>query len=218
MTGRPRPAWLLPALIAGAATLATVLVLDVVIDDDSGAGGLARQRIASIAPISAQATTSSPSLAPGAITLRSDGLGAVDFGDEPDDVLAVLTGALGTPDEDRAQPCGAGKQARWVRWADLSAVFSTTKFIGFIDGVHYPPGRAPLGLATDAGLMPGDGAERLHQLYADVSVTPEPPQPGRLAAERFTITDAATGANLSGVLEDQGAATIVSTIFAGQLC
>jgi hypothetical protein len=133
-------------------------------------------------------------------------------------VIAVLTGRFGAPDEDRNVTCGAGKHARWLRWADLSAIFSSTAFIGFIDGVHYPPGRRGLHLATSAGLAPGDGIERLHMLYGQVPIRQQASQPGRPVTQLFTISDPQTGKKLSGVIEDQGSDTIVSTIFAGALC
>jgi hypothetical protein len=219
------PPWLLPAVVAAVVTLAVVTVVDTVGDDGARQPeALARQRIASIATQSAAATTQPPGAITGAppsvpsrFTLEPDGLGAVRFGQPVDGVMSALTEQFGTPDEDRNQPCGQGKRARWVRWADLSAVFSAT-FIGFIDGVHYPPGRPALHLATAVGLAPGDGIERLHMLYGPVPTRAQPAHPGRPAMQLFTISGPRAGDKLSGVLEDEGGETIVSTIFAGALC
>lgn len=215
------PAWLLPAVIAGAATVVIVLVVGLFVDNDPARpAGLPRHRIASIEPFPTSPAPSSSTAAPVDFALVSNGLVAVHFGQPAEHVIAKLTRKYGTPDEDSPQPCDGGKQARWVRWAGLSAVFSATtaKFIGYIDGVNYPPGRPPLDLGTLAGLVPGNSVERVHTLYDPVEIRKQPAQPGRPATELFTIPDPQTTKPLTGVLEDRGGETVVSTIFAGKLC
>jgi hypothetical protein len=215
----PWPAWLMPALASGAATLVAVTVLDLVLADDSD--GFDRHRVNPSIPLSSPATTVPDAAGSGPIQLRPDGLEVVDFGQPPDEVIALLSKRLGEPDEDKAQPCQdrANARARWVRWADLSAVFSPDVFVGYIEGTHFPPGRRPaLDFSTAKGLSPGDTVERLHQLYGPVPIRRETPQPGQIATKLFTISDARTSDKLSGVLEDQGNKTVVTAIFAGKLC
>ena len=202
---------------SGAATLVAVTVLNLVVNDDSD--GLARHRVDAPGPASSPPATHDAAT-PSTIHLEPDGLDVVDFGEPPDDVVAVLSERFGKPDEDMTQPCQnkANARSRWVRWADLSVILSTTGFVGYIEGVHFPPGRRALDLSTAKGLSPGDTADRLHQLYGPVPIRQEAPQPGRIANKLFTISDSKTSGKLSGVLEEQGSKTIVSTIFAGQLC
>lgn len=214
----PRPAWLMPALVSAAATLVTVTVLNLVLADDSD--GLARRRTSPTIPVSSPTTTPPDAAVSGRVRLQPDGLDVVDFGQPADEVIVLLAKLLGKPDEDAPQPCQhqANARSRWVRWADLSAVFSTGTFVGYIEGVHFPPGSAALDFSTAKGLSPGDTVDRLHQLYGSVPIRQETPEPGQVPTKLFTISDDKTSGKLSGVLEDQGNKTVVATIFAGELC
>jgi len=214
-----RPAWLVPALVSGAATLVAVTVLNLVLGDDSD--GLDRHRISAPIPASSPATTTVPGPAlSGPIQLQPDGLDVVDFGQPPDDVIALLSNRLGRPDEDTIQPCEnqVDGRSRWVRWADLSVIFSAKAFVGYVEGIHFPPGGRALDFSTAKGLSPGDTVNRLHRLYGPVPVRQNSPQPGQVATKLFTISDDRTGEKLSGVLENQGNKTVVAAIFAGELC
>jgi hypothetical protein len=212
-----RRPWLVPALASGAATLAAIALLNHVVSDDSD--GLARLRIDAAGPASSQPATPDAAT-PGTIQLEPDGLDLIDFGQPTDEVVAVLSERFGRPDEDRTQPCQdrANARSRSVRWADLSVILSPRAFVGYIEGVHFPPGRRALDLPTAKGLSPGDTADRLQQLYGPVPIRQEAPQPGRTVTKLFTISDGRTSGTLSGVLEKQGSRTVVSAIFAGQLC
>jgi len=214
-----RWAWVMPALAGGTATLVAITVLNIVLGDDSDA--FDRRQIDASTPaatISPTMAASDPSTS-GKILLRPDGLDLVDFGQPLDDVIAALTKRLGMPDEDKTPPCQSQVDARsrWVRWADLSAIFSGNEFVGYIEGIHFPPGSPALDLSTAEGLSPGDTVDRLQQLYGHVSIRQETPQPGQIATELFTIFEDSSE-KISGVLENQGHKTVVTAIFAGQLC
>ena len=213
-----RPAWLVPALVSGAATLVAVTVLNLVLADDSD--GLVRRRVDPPVPTSSPTTTVPDAAVSGTIQLQPDGLDVVDFGQPADQVIALLSKRFGRPDEDAAQPCQnqATGQSRWIRWADLSAIFSTTTFVGYIEGVHFPPGRPALDFSTAKGLSPGDTVDRLRRLYGPVPIRPEAPRPGQVPTKLFTISADRTSGKLSGVLEDHGNETVVAAIFAGRLC
>jgi hypothetical protein len=218
--GKPdlRPAWLMPALVSGAATLVAVTVLNLVLGDDSD--GLDRHRMNAPVPASSRATTtvSEPAVS-GPIHLQPDGLDVVAFGQPPDDVTALLSKRLGRPDEDTTQPCQqVNARSRWVRWADLSVIFSAKAFVAYIEGIHFPRGRPALDFSTAKGLSPGDTVDRLHRLYGPVPIRQGTPQPGQIATKLFTISDDRTSDKLSGVLENQGNKTVVTAIFAGELC
>ena len=96
--------------------------------------------------------------------------------------------------------------------------FSTEAFVGYIEGVHFPPGSAALDFSTAKGLSPGDSVGRLHQLYGPVPIRQDAPRPGQIATKLFTISGDRTSDKLSGVLEAQGNKTVVTAIFAGELC
>lgn len=211
-----RWAWAPPALVAGTVTAALLLVLGLLTGGDDA--GLPRQRIATPAP--AAATPSA--LAGGApLVLRADGLGLVDFGQPAADVTATLIQRLGLPDENAAQPCekNPSAQSRWLRWADLSVRMDEHAFAAYIEGVHFPPGRAAFDFATAQGLSPGDPAQRLHSIYrGSVTGRAAPTVPGRAPTETFTIPSTPRGSALSGVIEPPGPAGVVVAIFAGEFC
>ena len=215
--GALRWAWVWPALVSAFATGLLVLALDFATGGDGSE--FPRARIASpntSVASSATATTTQP-----ALTLAPDGLGLVGFGQPARTVVATLTSRLGPAEEDADQPCvnDPAAHSRWVRWADLSIRLDANGFAGYIEGVHFPPGRQALDFATARGLSPGDSADRLRQLYrGSVRMRPEPRTPGRPATKLFTIGDPRDGGVLSGVVEQQGKSAVVTSIFAGRLC
>jgi hypothetical protein len=215
-----RWAWLIPAIASALATLGLVIVLDVLIDD--GNSDLPRHQVA--APASTSAASSTPTIAdsgpPGDIVLEAGGLGVVQFGEPAIDVVDVFSARLGTPDEDDQQQCGrTHSPSRWVRWADLSLHFSPGRFTGYIEGIHFPPGRKAFDFATRQGLSPGDSMQRLHELYGNsLRVRTEPPQSGRPASMVATLARAPTTGAMSAVIERQKDHRIVTSIFAGDLC
>jgi hypothetical protein len=221
---RPAPnlrwAWLAPAVMSAFVTLVLVVVLDVL--TGGGNSDLERRQVAAPASTSAASSTSTTadSGPPGDIVLEAGGLGVVQFGEPAIDVVDVFSARLGTPDEDDQQPCGrTHSPSRWVRWADLSLHFSPGRFTGYIEGIHFPPGRKAFDFATPQGLSPGDSVQRLHELYGNsLRVRTEPAQSGRPASIVATLAHAPTTGPMSAVIEWQKDDHIVISIFAGDLC
>jgi hypothetical protein len=213
----PRWPWVLPALVSGLVTGVLVLVLNFAIAGEWSE--FPRVRVASPGPPVAR--SASPTTARPALMLAPDGLGLVGFGQPAQTVVATLTSQLGPAEEDADQPCDndPAVHSRWVRWADLSIRLDADGFAGYIEGVHFPPGRAALDFATAEGLSPGDSAQRLRQIYGgSVRARTEPGKAGRPATEIFTIAGPQGGGVLSGVIEKQDNTATVTAIFAGDLC
>lgn len=212
-----RWAWAPPAVVAGTGTVALLLVLGLFTGGDRP--GLPRQRIGTPAP--APASPSPSAATDHAAVLQSDGLGLVDFGQPAAAVTATLIQRLGTPDENADEPCEKDPttHSRWLRWADLTVRLDKDAFAAYIEGVHFPPGRAALDFATAHGLSPGDSAQRLQRLYgASVTTRTASPAPGRAPSATFTIAGTTGGSAISGVIEPPGPAGIVVAIFAGEFC
>lgn len=223
MTARWQPkvashwVWALPSLVSGLVTGVIVVSLDFA----TGGVGSEFPRVRIASPSTSGVSSGAPTTARPAITLAPDGLGLVGFGQPANAVVATLTSRLGPAEEDSDQPCeiDPAVHSRWVRWADLSVRLDAHGFAGYIEGVHFPPGRAALDFATAQGLSPGDSAERLRQLYrGSVRVRTEPGRAGRPATEIFTISGERDGEVVSGVIEKQGESATVTAIFAGELC
>ena len=148
--------------------------------------------------------------------LTPTGLGPHVFGDAEATVVDALTALLGTPTADEPEEC-AGQPARWVRWADLGIRLASGRFVGFIEGIHYPPGPPPLAIPTAEGLAPGDPASRLFDLY-DRALLNEVPAPGPAEQEvtQFEITDGSQP--LVVVVEGPLESGRIAAISAGSLC
>jgi hypothetical protein len=102
-----------------------------------------------------------------------------------------MTDVLGPPVEDAMEECGPSEETRWVRWADLSIRLHAGRFVAYIEGIYYPPGPPPLAIPTPEGLVAGDPAARLFELYdgAGLREVP-PPQPSEEEeVTQFEITD-----------------------------
>ena len=148
--------------------------------------------------------------------LQADGLDMVGFGDAQLDVARTLTDVLGAPDEENDLPCDRHPEVKthWVRWADLSVVFDAGTFVGYLEGVHVPPGSPPVDLGTRRGLSPGDSLDRARELYGELRVHHQPlPGPGE--SDIFRFEDPPGQGTMVGVVED---AAEVITIYAGDLC
>jgi hypothetical protein len=206
-----RPAWVVPTLLV--AVFAVIYLIVRVADMDRGQLPFATQRVpAPTASTAAQA----PARPEHGLTLTPTGLGPHRFGDADATVLDALTALLGTPTADETEEC-AGRPARWVRWADLGIRLASGRFVGFIEGIHYPPGPPPLAIPTAEGLAPGDPASRLFQLY-DRSLLNEVPAPDQSEQEvtQFEITDGSQP--LLVVVEGPVDSGQVAAISAGSLC
>jgi hypothetical protein len=135
-------------------------------------------------------TTTTTVLTAELFTLRGDGLDVVDFGDPPEPVIAALTAAFGSPDEDSGwidaatSPYGVcpGEQVRGVRWRDLLVLFSDGEtpygpadpmghFFAYVDSIFLDQ-RDPLGLETEEEIGLGSTRAELEEAYGDqVTIT-----------------------------------------------
>lgn len=116
-------------------------------------------------------TSSTDQTITGAVTLRGDGLGAVSFGQDEDEVILVLERLLGSP------PTVTGSQADWVGfvgWADLGLFVGfdtptaldysgTSRFVGW----EYFGSDGGTNLTTTEGASVGTVFPELQALYGD---------------------------------------------------
>lgn len=131
-------------------------------------------------------STTTTTLVQGAdLFLRSDGLGSVRFGVEPDSVVDYVTSLLGEPDSDTGYidsfsefgTC-PGTEVRGVRWGDLSLLFGDeSDFDGgrrhFYQWQFGPQTRSPLrpnGPRTDGGIGLGSTVADIRRVYPDVVI------------------------------------------------
>jgi hypothetical protein len=153
------------------------------------------------------------------LVLAPDGVGPHRLGDPEADVLDGLSEALGPPTEDALEECGSGPPTRWVRWADFSIRLDSGRFVAFIEGIYYPPGPPPLAIPTVEGLVPGDPAARLFELYAaeELSEVPAPgPADGDVA--QYEVDPGDGGSALVVVIDGPPETGRVIAISAGSFC
>lgn len=227
---RPRPArstWPKPALASAAATALVLMALHSLTGGTSR-DSLPRSRV-DPPPASASSPAAGPTLGATAshgdfgrahLHLRGDGLELLNFGAGQRDVVNTLTDLLGPPDEETGESCDhEGARSHWVRWADLSLRFTRAGLVGYIEGIHYPPGSPPVRLATTRGLRPGARFARARQIYR-TSLPPhrQPMGPGRPPVDLFTVVDPPGSPPLTGVVETIRGQLHVTGIFAGDLC
>ena len=210
-TSTRRPAWVVPTLLV--AVLVVVYLIVRVAGMDRGQPPFATQRVP---PPAASTAAETPIRPDHGLTLMPTGLGPHVFGDAEDTVVDALTALLGIPTADEPEEC-AGQPARWVRWADLGIRLTSGRFVGFIEGIHYPPGPPPLGIPTAEGLAAGDPASRLFDLY-DRAFLNEVPAPGPSEQEvtQFEITDGSQP--LVVIVEGPLESGRIAAISAGSLC
>jgi hypothetical protein len=218
-----RTAWVVPAVIAAAAIVAVLGVLRLAQGSDDA---FARQRIsaASSTPTGEPPGTPGPAGGTGSTGstayLQGDGLGVVRFGDRQDTVVATLTARLRPPDEQTDEPCRKPPgTSHWVRWAGLSVRFDGGAFVGYLEGIHYPPSGPPVDLRTRQGLSPGDPLERVQQTVGKtLRLRSQPANPGQPPVALATIDDGVGPGEITGVIEGTGSARTLTGIFAGKLC
>jgi len=104
------------------------------------------------------------------LSLRTDGLGAVGFGESAEEVLAVLEDLVGRPPQD---PGDAAEWVEYVGWADLGFFFGfsqpawseydgVSRFVGWSYGPY-----AETLVLTEEGLGVGSTVAELHAAYGD---------------------------------------------------
>lgn len=208
-----RPAWVLPSLLV--ATFAVIYIVVRLLGADSERSSFPTQ---SVPAPTASAVSGTPIRPEYGLVLTATGVGPHRFGDAEGPVVEALTAVLGIPTEDAPDECTSGQPARWVRWADLSIRLQAGRFVAYIEGIHYPPGPAPLAIPTAEGLAAGDPAARLFELYDSASLRQVPPPgPSEQEVAQFEIINDGTQP-LVVVIEGGPQTGKVVAISAGGLC
>jgi hypothetical protein len=208
-----RPAWVVPTILVALFAVAVFVVR--VVGQDVEQTAFPTRRVPEPSASAPATTESRPDYG---LALSAAGVGPHRFGDPDAAVLEAMTDVLGPPTEDALEECGPGQQTRWVRWADLSIRLDDGQFVAFIEGIHYPPGPAPLGIPTTEGLVAGDPAARLFELYDRDSLT-QVPAPGSAEQDAIQFEIADYGTQPLVVVVEGGAETgQVVAISAGTLC
>ncbi|MGH8937213.1 MAG: hypothetical protein ACRDXD_13295 [Acidimicrobiia bacterium] len=176
-------------------------------------------------------TTTTTALTAELFTLRGDGLDVVDFGDPPELVIAALTAAFGSPDEDSGwigaatSPYGVcpGEQVRGVRWRDLLVLFSDGDtpygtadpmghFFSYVDSIFFDQ-QDLLGLETEEEIGLGSTRAELEEAYGDrVTITED-----EVFGVFFEI-EVPDPAVLWGHLEDASSGAPITDIRGGSGC
>ena len=208
-----RPAWVVPTILVGLFAIGVFLVR--VAGQDVEHTAFPTQ---GVPEPSASVPATTPGRTDHGLALSATGVGPHRFGDPDAAVLAAMSEVLGPPTDDAIEECGPDQQTRWVRWADLSIRLHDGQFVAFIEGIYYPPGPPPLGIPTAEGLVAGDPAARLFELYDRDSLTQVPaPGPAEQDAVQFEIAD--DGTQPLVVVVEGGAETgQVVAISAGSFC
>jgi hypothetical protein len=142
------------------------------------------------APTSSTTETTLRSVEPGEIVLRTDGLGAADFGDAPAETIDEMTSLLGSEpsfDSGWTDPASIGgcpgRQARAVAWGSLTLYFSDESevasrrrhFFSYYYGENDRFDAPPTGLATVESLTVGATVAELRRAFDDVAIFPPDP-------------------------------------------
>jgi hypothetical protein len=148
--------------------------------------------------------------------LGPDGIvGLAPLGLDDVHALIVLNTAFGLPNEDLSFPCpGHVGGMRSVRWADLTAFFTDSLFVGYLDGLHYPNDGPLLELTTTEGVGIGSTRDELAAAYGDRLQIVPPQDDVQGDIEEFRIDDG----RLSGLIEGEGETSVVITVRAGVAC
>jgi hypothetical protein len=142
-----------------------------------------------------------------------DGLAPLGLDDAH--ALIMLNTAFGLPNEDLSFPCpGHVGGMRSVRWADLTAFFTDSRFVGYLDGLHYPNDGPLLELITTEGVGIGSSRQELVAAYGGRLEVTQPPEDAQGDVEEYRIDDG----RLSGLIEGAGDAGVVITVRAGTAC
>lgn len=122
-------------------------------------------------------TTTTTEVVARIVALRGDGLGLVDFGRTPDEVVAAMAPVLGAPTDDTGwQPAAAtystcpGNRIRAVQWEGLTALFTDVP-TAWGTGEHFFQWRqttAPPPIATAAGISVGASRRDVEEIYPEV--------------------------------------------------
>lgn len=151
------------------------------------------------------------------LALTREGLGLVSFGVAGEAAIDQLKAILGSPTSDDHWTCAkpAG-EVRLVGWADLGVFVIDDVFVGYVDGLHYPPAFGPLlGLETTDGLGVGLDLKDLQAHYGN-RLKLLPPNGGIDTNHSKFVIDGEGG--IWGVVESGPDGSRVITLAAGTTC
>lgn len=151
------------------------------------------------------------------LTLESDGLGIMGFGQEGDAVVGELEVLLGPPNGDEHWTCpDPPGELHFVQWADFGVFVIDGVFVGWVDALFYPPAYGELlGLKTTEDLRIGVELEHFEAHLGDRFVFTETPPDAPEGAREFDI-DGPTG--IHGLVQAGEGASLVIGLSAGTTC
>lgn len=186
-----------------------------------------------VAPVATTAPPGSPPSAPPStapvyqteLVLRRGGIGAMDFGAAPEDVMTYVGSLFGstTNDSDWVEaseyPDCAGTMVRVVDWGVLSLQFSDNSpygdagqhFSGWVYGAVDEIGAAPEGMVTELGLTTGSSVADLKERYPEVEFSEG--DPNGAYPDSFFVDD-----DLWGLLSGPGDEDVVTVLYGGAGC
>ncbi|NQY55207.1 MAG: hypothetical protein HRT86_01790 [Ilumatobacteraceae bacterium] len=177
---------------------------------------------ATVAPTTAPPTTAvDPAVE--ALLLTPSGVGAAEFGADPDGVIGYVSSFLGDPTNDTGwiDPLSigacAGTEIRLVSWGTLTLQFGDASNVvqgrrhlyAYQYGVDGEVGAPPVGLATPEGVTVGSSVFDLGAAYPGVVLNPE----DDFVAPNFYVND-----NLRGFLTGLNDDAVVTVILGGIGC
>lgn len=178
---------------------------------------------ADTAPADTAPTETAPAPIGGGFVLGADGLGAVQFGADPEQTITFVTSMIGAPTADTGWldpfeigPCG-GTRIRQVRWNDLQLEFGDLSdvtegrdhFYAYFYGVEGSSTPQPPGLKTAEQIGAGSAVVELIAAYPGATLR----QGDEFVGPSFTVNDNLVG-RLSGVTDDD----VVEAFIGGRPC
>jgi hypothetical protein len=159
------------------------------------------------------------------LVLSGTGIGAAEFGADPDGVVSYIGSFLGKPTSDSGwiDPASVGgcpgTELRLVDWGALTLLFGDVSqvvqgrrhFSSYTYGVDGEVGAAPAGLTTERGITVGSRVVDLKAAYPGVKLNPQ----DDFTAPSFYVDDNLTGF-LTGITDDSTVTVIRGGIGCGE--
>lgn len=157
------------------------------------------------------------------LTLSGSGIGAAQFGADPDGIITFMSSYLGAPTADTGYvdpftigPCG-GTELRLVSWGSLTLTFGDVStvaqgrrhFFSYSYGIEGQPDITPAGLATETGITVGSPLSDVVSGLPNAVINPA----DEFTPPNFYLSDDFRG-YLTGLADD----STVSVIFGGIGC
>lgn len=118
-------------------------------------------------------------VSPSRLTLRSGGVGPIEFEAPAPEAVGTLVASLGDADETGSEGIEAwlcpGEEGMWARFAEFTAIvsgdFATGTFVGYTFAEPDGPATAHIDLATHSGIRVGDSIADLESTYSQFVIT-----------------------------------------------